>query len=48
MSRISIGVFCPSDIAFKRFMPALLKNDMFEFELDLDGCLLIFLYLPLY
>ena len=31
MSRIQIGVICPSEIAFRRFMPALSKLDDFEF-----------------
>lgn len=31
MDKIRIGVLCPSEIAFRRFMPALLKNDRFEF-----------------
>ncbi len=31
MNKIKIGVLCPSEIAFRRFMPALAKNDHFEF-----------------
>lgn len=31
MDKIRIGVLCPSEIAFRRFMPALLKNEHFEF-----------------
>lgn len=31
MKKIKIGVLCPSEIAFRRFMPALQKNDNFEF-----------------
>lgn len=31
MNKIRIGVLCPSEIAFRRFMPALMKNDKFEF-----------------
>lgn len=31
MSKIRIGVLCPSEIAFRRFMPALRKTDSFEF-----------------
>lgn len=31
MNKIKIGVLCPSEIAFRRFMPALLKNERFEF-----------------
>lgn len=31
MNKIKIGVLCPSEIAFRRFMPALMKNDRFEF-----------------
>lgn len=31
MNKIRIGVLCPSEIAFRRFMPALLKNECFEF-----------------
>ncbi len=31
MEKIRIGVLCPSEIAFRRFMPALLKNEEFEF-----------------
>ncbi len=31
MSKIRIGVLCPSEIAFRRFMPALTKNERFEF-----------------
>lgn len=31
MDKIKIGVLCPSEIAFRRFMPALMKCDHFEF-----------------
>lgn len=31
MERIKIGVLCPSEIAFRRFMPALKQLDCFEF-----------------
>ena len=31
MDKIKIGVLCPSEIAFRRFMPALQKNEQFEF-----------------
>ncbi|MBE6901200.1 MAG: Gfo/Idh/MocA family oxidoreductase [Ruminococcaceae bacterium] len=31
MDKIRIGVLCPSEIAFRRFMPALMKNERFEF-----------------
>lgn len=31
MNKIKIGVLCPSEIAFRRFMPALAKNEHFEF-----------------
>ncbi|MDE6594291.1 MAG: Gfo/Idh/MocA family oxidoreductase [Oscillospiraceae bacterium] len=31
MSKIRIGVICPSEIAYRRFMPALAKCDGFEF-----------------
>lgn len=31
MDKIRIGVLCPSEIAFRRFMPALAKNEKFEF-----------------
>lgn len=31
MKKIKIGVLCPSEIAFRRFMPALIKNENFEF-----------------
>lgn len=31
MNRIRIGVICPSEIAFRRFMPALSELDSFEF-----------------
>ncbi len=31
MERIKIGVLCPSEIAFRRFMPALRKLDEFEY-----------------
>ncbi|MEG0034657.1 MAG: Gfo/Idh/MocA family oxidoreductase [Bacilli bacterium] len=31
MKKIKIGVLCPSEIAFRRFMPALLKIDSAEF-----------------
>lgn len=31
MKKIRIGVLCPSEIAFRRFMPALKKSDGFEY-----------------
>ena len=32
MEKIRIGIICPSEIAFRRFMPALSKlNDIYEF-----------------
>lgn len=31
MAITKIGVLCPSEIAFRRFMPALIKNEDFEF-----------------
>lgn len=31
MEKIRLGVLCPSEIAFRRFMPAILKNESFEF-----------------
>jgi hypothetical protein len=31
MAKTKIGVLCPSEIAFRRFMPALIKNEKFEF-----------------
>lgn len=31
MSKIKIGVICPSEIAFRRFLPSLQKVDAFEF-----------------
>lgn len=31
MSKIRLAVLCPSEIAFRRFMPSLLKNDNFEY-----------------
>ena len=31
MKKIKIGVLCPSEIAFRRFMPALIKNENFKF-----------------
>ena len=31
MNKIRIGVLCPSEIAFRRFMPALKKLDCFEY-----------------
>lgn len=31
MNKIHIGVLCPSEIAFRRFMPAIMKNKSFEF-----------------
>lgn len=31
MNRIRIGVICPSEIAFRRFLPSLQKVDVFEF-----------------
>ena len=31
MEKIRIGVICPSEIAFRRFMPALIKNASFEY-----------------
>lgn len=31
MEKIKIGVLCPSEIAFRRFMPALMKCENFEF-----------------
>lgn len=31
MNKIKIGVICPSEIAFRRFMPALKKSESFEF-----------------
>ena len=31
MGKIKIGILCPSEIAFRRFMPALLKNEQFEY-----------------
>lgn len=30
--KIKIGVLCPSEIAFRRFMPALMKCENFEFS----------------
>lgn len=32
MNKIRIGVLCPSEIAFRRFMPALLKQEGFTYE----------------
>lgn len=32
MDKIRIGVLCPSEIAFRRFMPALKKSERFEFK----------------
>lgn len=32
MSKINIGVICPSEIAFRRFLPALQKNENFNYK----------------
>ena len=29
---MKIGILCPSEIAIRRFMPALVKSDYFEFS----------------
>ena len=31
MNKIKIGVLCPSEIAFRRFLPALKKSELFEY-----------------
>lgn len=31
MNKIKIGIICPSEIAFRRFMPALIKSSFFEY-----------------
>lgn len=31
MKKMKIGVLCPSEIAFRRFMPAVLESDIFEY-----------------